>query len=552
MALEQKYLNVTTRAEGYMDIMMYIPDPHASIADITSNDILEYSNLDSLKDIRNYTTTTIATLEENLWLLNGAFINPTSGRKYNGYISNTMSNENGEFDVNPNIDIQLVSTTNVEYFSLILNPSVKSGYPKNIKLECLNETEETIKTIEIDTSKEATLPNIIFDIHTDNIAKLHIEFIGTFTGHRRIRIASVMFGKVITLNQNEVLKTDYIDKCSYVPDSIPSRTFSFTLENYSKKYNIDNPNNMYLELDRQTQVLVRNGYNVYGYTEESLEGGKIRATMINPDRIQQIEWDDWKEFRLLNISTGNDDTCTFECGSILDMMTDTYIKERFINDRTVSYIISDLLNFMGLSTNIVTFSTDDNGKSYGEYIINTVLPELPVRELIQLLAFSVGATLLIKDDGTIKFANLNLNKPESFTHHHKFTYSDFESVPVAEQLESTNKVSLPKYHSIQEEAISEITTANVSAYKVELSYGDCSPTSAQVAEDDTSGGSVQGVELYTHRCILTMNLPQADTTTKVVIYGHKINTVQTQDRSITNDTLIIDTQLINNDPRKYN
>ena len=121
MALEQKYLNVTARAEGYMDIMMYLPDKSVNIANVNSDDILQYSNINSIKDIKNYTSTTIATLEENLWLLNGSFINPTPGRLYNGYISNSVSNEDGHFGTNPVINIDLYSTSNVEFFSLIFN-----------------------------------------------------------------------------------------------------------------------------------------------------------------------------------------------------------------------------------------------------------------------------------------------------------------------------------------------------------------------------------------------------------------------------------------------
>ena len=121
MALEQKYLNTITRGEGYMEIMMYIPDNNVRIGNVSSNDILQYSNIDSLKDIKMYTNNTIATLEENLWLLNGNYVNPTVGRKYNGYISNSMSNEDGHFETNPVINIDLYSTSNVEFFSLILN-----------------------------------------------------------------------------------------------------------------------------------------------------------------------------------------------------------------------------------------------------------------------------------------------------------------------------------------------------------------------------------------------------------------------------------------------
>ena len=308
MALDQKYLNVATRAESYMEIMMYVPDNKVSISSVTSNDILQYSDITSLKNIKNYTTTTIATLEENLWILNGAFINPTVGRKYPGYISNSISDDNGNFETNPTIDVELSIPRDIEYFSLILNPSVKSGYPKNIIINCLDSNGDILSTINKNIIEETSLPNIIFEVNTPNVAKLQIEFVGTFFAHRRIRVASIMFGKVITLNQDEVLTSDYLDRCSFVPDSIPSRTFSFSVENYNKKYNIDNPRNDYINLDRQTVVLMRNGYNIYGYKEETLPDGTTRATISNPDKIKEIEWDDWKEFRLLNVSTDNNDT----------------------------------------------------------------------------------------------------------------------------------------------------------------------------------------------------------------------------------------------------
>ncbi len=542
MALEQKYLNVQTRAEGYMDIMMYLPDNSVSITNISSNDILQYSNIDSLKSIKNYTSTTIATLEENLWLLNGGFINPTSGRLYNGYISNTISDEDGNFGTNPVINIELSNISKVEYFSIILNPAVKTGYPKNVNVTFLDQNGNQLGDVfSKDITKETSLPNLVYEVNLENVAKLNIEFVGTVTPKRRIRVASVMFGKVLTLNQDEVMNTDYTDKCSYVPDSIPSRVFSFSLNNYDKKYNIDNPDNGYVDLNSQTRVMVRNGYNIFGYDDTT---GEIN----NPDRVQQIEWDDWKELRLLNVSTSSEDICTFECGSVLDMMTDTYTKERFVNNRTVSYIMANLLNFMGLGTDIIIFGSDDNGKSYGDYIINTVLPELPVRELIQLLAFSVGATLLIRDNGTIMFANIKLDKPSTYANTHSFTYDNFESVPAAEQLENTTKISLPKYNSTVETNESEIQTVDISTYNSEVTYSECVPTGAKKADNDTSQGSVQSADLYARRGNLVMNIPEANVSTKVVIVGYKINTVSTQERTVTNDTLTIDTQLMKEDP----
>lgn len=533
MALEQKYLNIPIRAEGYIDIIMYAQDAKVNIANISSNSVNTYSNIETLKDIKSYTNTTIATLEENMWLLNGRFPNPTPGVRYNGYISNEVSDEQGNFTTNPKIDIELATISEIESFSLILNSAVPSGYPKQIK--CTFYNGETILTdITQDLTTVDTLPNVIFDVNQENVTKVTVEFIGTRRGKRRIRLSNLMFGRVINLDQNQVISTDYTDKCSYVPDSIPSRVFSFTMNNYSQIYNIDNPENGYINLDRNTVVLMRNGYNIFGYDEEN-------QRMDNPDKFQQIEWDDWKELRLLNITT-SDDTCTFECGSVLDMMEDTYTNETFINNRSVESITDTLMQFEGLPDNTVIFSNDDDGKSYGAYTINTVLPELPVRELIQLLAFSVGATLLIQDDGTIKFANLKLNDLSSFTNHHEFSYKDFVSVPAAEQLENTTNISLPKYNSTTENDVTEIVRTTVAQNQVEITYSECVPVSA------LPENKVVPISMFCKRANLNVSVSEAEPQIEVTIMGHKISTIETQERSVTKDTLIIDTKLMKEDP----
>ena len=533
MALEQKYLNIPIRAEGYIDIIMYAQDAKVNIANISSNSVNTYSNIETLKDIKSYTNTTIATLEENMWLLNGRFPNPTPGVRYNGYISNEVSDEEGNFTTNPKIDIELATISEIESFSLILNSAVPSGYPKQIK--CTFYNGETVLTdVTQDLTTVDTLPNIIFDVNQENVTKVTVEFIGTRRGKRRIRLSNLMFGRVINLDQNQVISTDYTDKCSYVPDSIPSRIFSFTMNNYNQIYNIDNPENGYINLDRNTVVLIRNGYNIFGHDEEN-------QRMDNPDKFQQIEWDDWKELRLLNITT-SDDTCTFECGSVLDMMEDTYTNETFINNRSVESITDTLMQFEGLPDNTIIFSNDDDGKSYGAYTINTVLPELPVRELIQLLAFSVGATLLIQDDGTIKFANLKLNDLNSFTNHHEFSYKDFASVPAAEQLENTTNISLPKYNSTTENDVTEIVRTTVAQNQVEITYSECVPVSA------LPENKVVPISMFCKRANLNVSVSEAEPQIEVTIMGHKISTVETQERSVTKDTLIIDTKLMKEDP----
>ena len=161
------------------------------------------------------------------------------------------------------------------------------------------------------------MPSVNFELNLSNLYKIECEFIGTRFGNRRIRVSSVMFGKTIYLNQDQVLNVEFTDKTSFVPDTLPSRTFSFNLNNYDGTYNVDNPENGYLSLDKQTRVQFRIGYNVAGY--EYNEDGTVKFDSItnlpivnNEEGLEEIEWDDWKELRLINVSANADESVTFE------------------------------------------------------------------------------------------------------------------------------------------------------------------------------------------------------------------------------------------------
>ena len=332
MALEQTYLNVPTRQEGYLEVIMYVPDPSIKINSVSSDDILQYSNIDAIKNIKQYSSTTIATLEKNLWLLIGRFANVPDGTMVPGYISNSMSDENGEFSQNPKIQVDISDNSHIKFFSVMLNPAVPSAYPKTILVHAydgdnliqtfskdLATTEETtdeygepvLKTILLDT-----LPTVIFEMNIDGVDRLEIEFIGTQFEHRRIRVSTILFGKVIYLDQDKIVSADFMDKTSYACDTLPSRTFKFDVNNYEHIYDVDNPENGYIELDNQTIVQFRVGYNTFGYlkndNDELIMNDRNEPQIDNPGRLSFIEWDDWKELRLVNVYANNDETATFE------------------------------------------------------------------------------------------------------------------------------------------------------------------------------------------------------------------------------------------------
>ena len=599
MAFTEEHLKAQVRQEGYMEIMMYVPDPNITISSVSSDDILQYSNIEAIKDIRQYSNITIATLEENLWLLNGRFPNVVDGTTTPGYISNTMSDDDGEFETNPNITVNVAHPSKVEFFSIMLNPSVPSAYPNTINITAYDNNynelgsftqdlvyQEDSGEIDEDTGEPimvtrliSTLPSVIFEMNLENVSKLEIEFVGTRYKHRRIRVSTVLFGKLIYINQNDIVGSDFMDKTSYAADTIPSRTFKFDLNNYDHIYDVDNPDNGFVELDKQTRVMVRSGYNIYGYEVDEHDNLVLDSNgypiIDNPYRFVDIAWDDWKELRLTNVSANNDESATFECGSMMDVMDETYTQEYFNDqDRTIGEIVDDILTFEGLSLDTIEWSSDGIKKptydgntllpyeqwedtSYRDYTICTVLPEISCRELIQLLAFTVGATILIKNNGHIKFANLDITKPSTFTNQYEWNYRDFEEIPAAEQLESVysmDDISIPKYRSKlnKDQGVQEISTVTITSVDAEITYSECAPTGATISPDDTSGATVQSTNLFARRGIVRLGGLTEGAQAKVSIYGYPIETTEVQERNVTSTSLVLDTKLIKEDINSYN
>lgn len=195
--------------------------------------------------------------------------------------------------------------------------------------------------------------------------------------------------------------------------------------------------------------------------------------------------------------------------------------------------------------------------SYEDYKINTVLPSASCREIIQLLAFAIGATILIKDNGKIKFANLNIDKPETFTKHFEWTYKDFLAIPAAEQLisvETLKDISMPKYNSRLDtsDGTKEIATVDVSSINAEISYSECAPTGARIAPGDSSGASLQNSNLYARKGLVRVGGLVPGNPAKIQIVGYPIVTNQVQERDVTSDTLILDTKVMYEDVSSYN
>lgn len=539
--LIQTDLNESLRGLTDADILMFVPDKNIyfpSNAVTINKQTLPYTtNLQSLLEFSSLPQANIATFENNSWILDGSFILPSQvygggGDSYTGYISNDFTDDNGDYTTNPVLKVTLSLTAPIiNYLSIKFAGGIDTSYPKEFKIRTYNNTT-LIKEHSYNISEQTGLPLLVAEIGDENVNQLEFEFVGTVCPHRRSRLNKIMFGKAEQVDSYYLQSWKIDDKASLVADSIPTKTLTFSIINYDGDYNIDKPGNKIPNSYKDTLVLFTFSMEVDGLWKYA------------PTKV----------FNLMNISTTPDGIVTFDCGSLLDILTETYDHDIYNGERTIQEIIESLLTFSGIGTDQCVLN------EFSDYKINIPLPESPVREIIQRLAFSCGATLTVDDDNRIIFSKKNIN-PTSETPKFMFNRPEpFNSAgvlleePNAEALAHTTNIAMYTYDTTADSEVSELGTVDISSINpTRISFSPAVVGSIQLdaafLEEQHASGYIMDGPYSQHAIVrISWNEDEAEPPIKVKILGQKLNTVQSLPITVDMNTLLLDSGLASEKP----
>ena len=531
--LTQADLNESLRGLTDVDIIMFLPDKNISFpsnAVTVNKQSLSYTtNLQSLLEFSSLPQANIATFENNSWILDGSFISPSQvygggGDSYTGYISNDMTDDNGDYATNPILEVTLSATAPIiEYLSIRFAGGIDTSYPKTFKIRTYN-ANAIVKEHIIDMSTQTGLPLLVVKIGDENVSKVEFEFIGTVCPHRRSRLNKIMFGKAEQVSQYYLQDWSIDDKASLVADSIPTKTLSYSIIDYNGDYDIDNPGNKIPENYNDVMVL-------FTFSMEKNGLWKYAPT---------------KTFNLMDISTSSEGVVTFECGSILDILTETYDHDIYNGERTIREVMNNLLTFSGVGTDQCELN------DFADYKINTPLPESPVREIIQRLAFSCGATLTVNDDNKIVFSQKNI-VPTSSTPKFMFHQPNpFNSAgvlleePEAEALSYTTNIAMYTYTSVIDDEVSELGSSDISSINPTKVTFSAAAGSAQfdALSIQEQYAALTVIDVYSQHATVQVTWNEnATPPIKVTAQGRKVTTTKSLPKTVTQDTLLLDSGL---------
>lgn len=263
----QNQTNNIITAESFLDVTLTVTDPDVqSAAKATDNGHVDFATTADTVTGVDYIPPRYATLEANLWKLDGSFpILPNDQKDVNGYIGNILSGADGEFDPIPSLIINLSQTfsTALPGISITWGEAYETEYAVDFTVTAFNgSTQVASKTV----TGNAELVSVV-EMEIKSYNKLVISVSKWCKPYRRARIQSVLLGLVERYSRSDLLSFQHSMSADPLSASLPKSEIIFEVKNHDGRFDPDNALGMTPYLMERQAVNVRYGYRLNGAVE---------------------------------------------------------------------------------------------------------------------------------------------------------------------------------------------------------------------------------------------------------------------------------------------
>lgn len=249
--------------ESYVEITYKVSESGVNDSYIVSDNghmpWSDTSHLDNADMLTKY-----ATLEQNIWALDGSFVIPNAPYSDGKFVSSGLSGEDGVFELHPEI---ILSWDHVNR-GIIPGITVQwsktyDEYPLDYSVKVYNG-ETLVHSADVKNNDSAFN---VFYVDIQDYDRLVIEIERWNLPYHRARMEKVYVGIIETYTKNELMSYKHEDNVDILSGELPKDSITFSLDNTDSQWNPLNPTgaNKYL-MERQT-LRVRYGMEVDGVIE---------------------------------------------------------------------------------------------------------------------------------------------------------------------------------------------------------------------------------------------------------------------------------------------
>ena len=509
-------------SESDIEVSIKLTDPDAyEDASATDDGHVYYANTDHIvsdgvKNIRPY-----ATLERNLWLLDGSReVVPASNYGEVGFVDNALSLEDKTFSANPIVTIGFTKVhTNLLQGVTITWSDFLDEYAEEFIVTAYNGTNVVAKKT-VTGNSSVTSPIMVDIVNYDSIT---IEIVKWSMALRRARIDEVFIGANVIFSKRDVFSYS----CSYNADPIsaelPKSEVSFSLNNVDRTFNPYNAGGMSKYLIERQEISVRYGFKLESGIEW-ISGGKFYLS----------EWD----------AKQGGIEAEFTARDLLEFMTDTYNKGLYNPNGTSLYdLAEDVLLDANLPVNAdgsVKWVIDDSLKN-----IYTIAP-LPIdthANCLQMITNAGGCVMYQDRNGILRITKLSTVVSD-------YIINDFNSYSKSDLslTKPLKQVDVPYYsYSVSGEStelFKGVVNINGSSDVLVTYSGMATNVKATL-----TNGTLNSAKYYTNACVLNIT---ASGSVTIAVNGNSLESSSVMVSTLGSDkgeTVSVDNPLITSQER---
>lgn len=466
--------------ESYIKITLGFNDPEASEnATAFDNGSAFYGNTPQVVSEVEKNFPPYATLEQNLWLLDGQRkILPTENFGDAGFISGLISKEDCSFGTNPIVSINFPKVFSTLLPGLTIVWSNTYGEcPESFKVTTYNGDEEVNSTTI--TGNKDIQSVVWFDI--TNFNRIDIEVLRWCLPYHRARIRHIFIGVDREYTKRDITEFKHESEVDPIGSSLHSSVVDFSVDNTSNEYDPNNETGLSKYLMERQEISVKYGFK------------------INDD----IEWLDCGVFYLSQWSAPqNGLVAKFTASSLLEFMTATFIKGLYRPNGISLYDLAlEVLTEAKLPLNAdgsVKWVLDESLKNIITY---APLPLISQAECLQYIAQAGCCVLLCDRKGNLHIEPIENVESEDYTISRFNAYS-YPEIDLQKPL-SYVEVKSYNYFVSEDDKDWEIFsgTLNIEGTKtITVSYSNPAVNARATVTD----GTLIGATYYTNAAVLTI------------------------------------------------
>lgn len=258
--------------ETFIKISFGVTEPGLALAATTTATTEEtFSEAEKITNTLDKEPEKYATLEHNMWGLDGTFNYFDETPVDAGYTTSTLSGADGSFSSVPAITIQFssVRTTLIPGVTITWG-SAFDEYATSFRVTAYNGSSVVFQKSVTDNI------SVVSQIFTalQGYDKIVIEVLGWCLPYRRCRVTEVFLGIREFYTKSSLLNYEHTESADLLSASLPKNEVVFSLDNSTGRWNPSNPSGAEQYLIERQEIIVKYGMMVDGSIEWT-DGGVL-------------------------------------------------------------------------------------------------------------------------------------------------------------------------------------------------------------------------------------------------------------------------------------